>query len=84
MPGLANQSDDGLTPQEMAAFGDQHRKMMDVLADETLQEVVTLRMEEYKVAKIAKHFGKSERWVKRKLALIREIWQQELDQSSFQ
>lgn len=45
MPGLANQSDDGMTPQELAAFSDHHRKMMDVLDDETLQEVVTMRME---------------------------------------
>lgn len=82
MPGLANQSDQGLTPPELAAFGDQHRKLMDMLDDESLQEVVTLRMEGNKVAEIAKHFDKSERWVKRKLALIREIWQQELDQSS--
>ena len=79
-PGISNQKNDGLTPDELAQFADQHRVMMNSLNDSVLQEIVTLRMEEYKVSEIADHFDKSERWVKRKLALIRDIWQAEVDQ----
>ena len=79
VPGLAGQSDGALTAAEMAAFKDQHEMMMRLLEDPTLQEVVTLRMEGHKVADIAAHYDKSQRWVKRKLALIREIWNREVD-----
>lgn len=81
VPGLAGQSDGALTADEIAAFKDQHEKMMKSLVDATLQEVVTLRMEGYKVSEISNHFDKSERWVKRKLALIREIWSREVNNS---
>lgn len=80
--GLEDQSDDALAPDEIASFKDQHREMMSMLDDEILHEVVTLRMENNKIVDIAAHFGKSERWVKRKLALIRDIWKQQVDQIS--
>ncbi len=80
--GLAGFSDSELTADELVSFREHYQKMMKLLRDETLQEVVTLRVEENKVSEIANHFGKSERWVKRKLALARDIWQQELDHSS--
>lgn len=76
--GIAGFSDKDIGPAEMAAFRDQHEKLMAKLNDATLQEVVTLRLEGKKVAEIAQHFNKSERWVKRKLALIREIWHGDL------
>ena len=81
VPGLAGQSDGAMTADEMAAFQDHHQMMLELLDDAILQEVVTLRMEDNKVADIAKHFEKSERWVKRKLALIRDIWQRQIDKA---
>ncbi len=79
--GIAAFSDGVMSPAEQAAFRDQHERMMRLLDDDTLQEIVMMRMEEQKVSEIAAHFGKSERWVKRKLALIRDIWQHELDEN---
>ena len=81
-PGIANFSDGELTADELTSFQEEHLQLMNLLGEETLQEVVTLRMEEYKVSEIAKHFDKSERWVKRKLALIRDIWSGEIDPAS--
>jgi DNA-directed RNA polymerase specialized sigma24 family protein len=79
--GIAGISDGEMTGPEQVAFKDQHEMMMRVLEDAILQEIVTMRMEEFKVAEIASHFDRSKRWVKRKLALIRDIWQRELDRS---
>lgn len=73
-PGLANHAHDGLTGCEIVALKDCHDQMMNLLGDEVLQELVTLRMENYKVTEIAEHFGKSDRWVKRRLADVREKW----------
>ena len=81
-PGIAGQPNQELSAGELASLRDQHQKMMGLLGDEVLQEVVTLRMEGYKVAEIATRFDKSERWAKRKLAMIREIWQEQLEADS--
>ena len=80
--GIEGHRDQELTPDEDAAFRDQLNRLLTVLDDETLKVVVSLRMEEYKVAEIAQHFGKSDRWVKRQLALIRHIWNEVLENES--
>lgn len=72
--GLAEQADRGLTGPEIVALRDCHDRMMHRLEDQVLQEIVTLRMENYRVVEIAEHFGKSDRWVKRRLAEVREKW----------
>ncbi len=77
--GLSGFSGEELSPYEAAAFRDEHEKMMGILAEQKLQEIVTMRLEGSNVAEIAKYFGKSERWVKRKLSLIRDIWRRELE-----
>lgn len=80
LAGLAGFSSQELSDTEKVVFADEHARMMDKLGEEALQEIVTRRMEGQTVAEIAEHFGKSDRWVKRKLALIRQIWSSELSE----
>lgn len=77
LAGLAGHPDARMTADEIAAFQDEHTRLLSVLEEPVLQEIVTLRMEEKKVSEIAEHFARSERWVKRKLARIREVWSHE-------
>ena len=77
--GLAGFSGRELGPDDLAACREELQQLMTSLKDPVLQEVVTLRLECRKVSEIAEHFGRSERWVKRKLALIREIWNGKLN-----
>jgi DNA-directed RNA polymerase specialized sigma24 family protein len=81
-PGIGGYKDDGFTPHELVAFKDGHAKFMQVLQDAVLAEIATLRMEDHTVSEIAAHFGKSDRWVKRKLALIRQIWSEEIQKNA--
>ncbi len=71
---LGTQAVTEMTPFEVAVFRDEHEHFMRILDDETLQEIVTLRMEGRTLNEIAETFEKSDRWVKRKLSLIRQIW----------
>lgn len=80
-PGIGGEAGDMLDPSEIAEFRGEYERMMGDLSDEHLREIVTLRMEGYKVAEIADKFGKSDRWVKRKLREIRDQWQTYSEQS---
>lgn len=85
---FANQDGDGRGLQdfaiddqsigELAGFREQHEILMERLGDDDLREVATMRLEGFKVKEISERFSKSDRWVKRKLALIREIWSNEV------
>ena len=75
-PGIGGEAGDMLDPSEIAEFRGEYERMMANLSDEHLREIVTLRMEGYKVTEIAEKFGKSDRWVKRKLREIRDQWQE--------
>lgn len=55
-------------------FRDEYEHLMRQLDDLTLAEIATMRLEGRTVSEIAQHFQHSDRWVKRKLALIRQIW----------
>jgi len=50
------------------------KELLGLLGNEDLQEIAVMRLEGYEVKEIASKFEKSDRWVKRKLALIREKW----------
>ena len=50
------------------------RDLLSQLGNEDLREVAVMRLEGYEVKEIAAKFERSDRWVKRKLALIREKW----------
>jgi DNA-directed RNA polymerase specialized sigma24 family protein len=65
-------------PAFAALAADQHRHLMSLLNDD-LREVALLRMQGESVEEIAARLGYVSRSVKRKLELIRELWERELD-----
>ena len=65
-------------PAFAALAADQHRHLMSLLNDD-LREVALLRMQGESVEEIAARLGYVSRSIKRKLELIRELWERELD-----
>jgi DNA-directed RNA polymerase specialized sigma24 family protein len=65
-------------PAFAALAADQHRQLMGVLTDD-LREVALLRMQGDSVEEIAARLGYASRSIKRKLQLIRALWERELD-----
>lgn len=65
-------------PAVAAVAAEEHRRLMEALGDDLLRQVALLRMQGDSVEQIATQIGTCERSVKRKLRLIREIWEREL------
>lgn len=78
-PGFNGVAGNVLTPAEKLELQESYTLLMKVLDDEVLQKVAVMRIEGYSVAEIAEEFDRSERFVKRKLALIRSIWNSEIE-----
>lgn len=74
MPGIDGQGGTAMTPDQIMELEEGYVQLMDRLPDEDLQKIAVMRMENFKVAEISAEFQKSERWVKRKLAIIRDLW----------
>ena len=55
------------------------RRLLRVLNDPELEGVVLLKLEGFSNDEIAKQFGYSRRTIQRMLALIRDLWSQEVD-----
>jgi len=68
-------------PAFAAAAADEHRRLMEALPEE-LRAVALLRMQGDDVAEIAARLGYVERSIRRKLQLVREIWEASLDAES--
>lgn len=62
------------TPEFAALMAEQHRRLLDILGDETLRQVAVWRMEGYTAAEIAVRLGCVRQTVARKLDLIRQAW----------
>ncbi len=77
-PGIDGNVGTSFTPSEILQLKESYTQLMQRLDDETLQKIAVMRFENYKVSEIASEFGMSERWVKRKLAMIRLSWTDEL------
>lgn len=75
MDGIAG---DEPTPDMLAAMDDEHRRLMVVLAEPSLQETASLRLEGWTSKEIADKLGITRRSVERKLQRIRLIWSVEL------
>ena len=56
---------------------DEYRRLRDGLRNDSLRQVLDLRLEGYTREEIAKRLGCAERTVKRKLELIRDAWLEE-------
>jgi RNA polymerase sigma factor (sigma-70 family) len=66
------------TPEFAAQMSEECERLLRGLGDEELKSVALLRMEGYSVEEIAARLGCVARTVKRKLQLIRDIWEKEL------
>jgi len=60
-------------------MAEQYRGLLNALADEELEAVVISRMEGYTVEEIARKLGYAPRSIKRKLQLVRSLWEKELE-----
>jgi DNA-directed RNA polymerase specialized sigma24 family protein len=66
-------------PPEMAAqMAEECRRLLRCLEDKELEAVALARMEGCSVKEIAERLGYAPRSIKRKLRMIREIWEREL------
>ena len=66
-------------PGTAALAADEHHRLMGLLGDDELRRVAQRRMDGGSVEEIARELGYAPRSIKRKLHLIREIWQKESD-----
>jgi len=66
------------SPDFAAQAAEEYQRLLRKLADPELESVAVLKMEGYSVEEIAARIGYAPRSVKRKLALIRSIWEKEI------
>jgi DNA-directed RNA polymerase specialized sigma24 family protein len=74
---LAEALSRGPSPEFAAGVAEECRRLVARLGDQDLQAVALLRLEGYSVAEVAGRLGCAPRTVKRKLALIRTVWEKE-------
>lgn len=67
------------SPEEQALFSDTVARLFSSLDDPELCEVARLRIDGLSLQEIASQIGKTERRVKYKLKLVRQIWEPELN-----
>ncbi len=65
------------TPDMAAEVAEEYRELLRCLGDTDLETIAVLRMEGYTVEEIGQKLGVVARTIKRKLALIRNIWKKE-------
>jgi DNA-directed RNA polymerase specialized sigma24 family protein len=65
------------SPEFAAGMAEECRRLLDRLGDRDLQTVALLRMEGYSVEEVGEKLGCAPSTVKRKLALIRTVWEKE-------
>jgi RNA polymerase sigma factor (sigma-70 family) len=66
------------TPDFLVALEEQYRRLLNMLRNDQLRQIATLRIEGYNIAEIAQKAAISQRGVERKLRLIRSKWKHEL------
>jgi DNA-directed RNA polymerase specialized sigma24 family protein len=66
------------TPELAAQMAERYRRLLESLGDRDLELVAVWRMEGHTVEEIAARLGCVARTVKRKLGLIRDIWEGEV------
>ncbi len=73
-PGLDGLSGDEPTPQVAALVVDEYLCLRNALGDDSLRQVLDLRLQLYTTQEIAAQLGCAEATVARKLRLIRNAW----------
>jgi len=67
------------TPDYLCSLDEQHRKLIELLPDETLRQIALWRLESYTAEEIAGRLLVSTRSVERKLRMIRDVWRMHLE-----
>ncbi|HEX5269496.1 MAG TPA: ECF-type sigma factor [Gemmataceae bacterium] len=67
------------TPEFAALVAEECQRLLSALDDDTLRDLAVLKLEGHSNAEIAARLGCAVRSVERKLALIRELWQGEIE-----
>ncbi len=67
------------SPEMAVQIGEEYRRLLGLLGDAELETVAISRMEGWSVDEIAEKLKKAPRSVKRKLHLIRELWEKEVE-----
>jgi DNA-directed RNA polymerase specialized sigma24 family protein len=66
------------SPESAAEVAEEFRRLLGLLGDQELQAIAVARTESYGVEEIAARVGLAPRSVKRKLQLIRKLWEREV------
>jgi DNA-directed RNA polymerase specialized sigma24 family protein len=66
------------SPEFAALAAEEHQRLLAALGEDELRSVALWRMEGYSVEEIAARLGYASRSIKRKLQLIRTIWEKEI------
>ena len=72
--GIGQVAEDQPTPDQLAQFTEDARRLIDMLKDDTIKAIALLRMEGYSVEEIAERLECGKRTVERRLHLIRRTW----------
>jgi DNA-directed RNA polymerase specialized sigma24 family protein len=67
------------SPDFAAQMAEEYRRLLQILADRELEAIAVWKMEGFTVEEIADKLGYAPRSIKRKLRLIRSLWEQESD-----
>lgn len=70
------------TPEFLVQMQEEHQILMDLLGRDDLRQVAALRIAGYEVTEIAQRLDLCSRSVLRKLALVRKIWNKQLEDST--
>ena len=65
-------------PEFAAQVAEECRRLLNILGDRELESVAVWKMEGYSVAEIADRLGYAPRSIKRKLQMIRSLWEEEV------
>jgi RNA polymerase sigma factor (sigma-70 family) len=76
--GLAGVPAEEPSPEFAALVAEEYRRLLEVLGDDDLRQLALLKMQGFTVEEIAAQTGRVARTVKRRLQLIRQIWEKEL------
>lgn len=76
--GLSQILDKEPTPEVAAQFGEEYQRLLNLLGDPGLAAVAQRRLEGHSVEEIAAQLGFAPRSIKRKLQLIRTLWEKEI------
>jgi DNA-directed RNA polymerase specialized sigma24 family protein len=76
--GLAGVPVEEPTPEFAALVAEEYGRLLELLSDDDLRRLALLKMQGFTVEEIAGQTGRVARTVKRRLRLIRQIWEKEL------